>query len=57
MYGGEMSGLFVYNGGQGTIENCDIFGHTNYQEVAIRGGNPVLRAVRFIKAKWAVCFS
>lgn len=43
IHDGKQNGIFVWGNGQGTIEDCDIFGNA-YAGVAIReGGNPIIR--------------
>ncbi|MDZ8107790.1 MAG: right-handed parallel beta-helix repeat-containing protein [Nostoc sp. DedQUE12a] len=42
IHDGKQFGVYVWENGQGVVENCDIFG--NFAGVAIKqGGNPVIR--------------
>ena len=57
MYGGNQSGVFIYENGLGTFEDNDIFGNA-YSEVLIAtGGNPTLRRNRIDGSKQASVFS
>ena len=52
IYGGQMSGIFFYQNAHGTIENCDIFGHVNNQEVVIQeGSDPTLQSCKIHDGK------
>jgi parallel beta-helix repeat protein len=51
IYDGKENGVFVYDNGKGTVEDCDIYGNT-YSGVEIKtGGDPVIRQCRIYDGK------
>ena len=51
IHDGKKAGVFVWDNGQGTVEDCDIFGNT-LAGVAIKtGGNPVIRRCKIHDGK------
>lgn len=53
IHDGKSNGVWVYDGAQGTLEDCDISG-TYWSAVRIEeGGNPILRRCKVSKSKQA----
>jgi parallel beta-helix repeat protein len=48
---GKQGGVFVYENGQGTLEDNDIFGNATAGVSIMRGGNPTLRRNRIHEGK------
>ncbi|MDX8400010.1 MAG: right-handed parallel beta-helix repeat-containing protein [Gallionellaceae bacterium] len=46
IYDGEHGGIAVYDNGQGTLEDNDIFGNAKAGVTIFEGGNPTLRRNR-----------
>ncbi|WP_199250225.1 right-handed parallel beta-helix repeat-containing protein [[Phormidium] sp. ETS-05] len=43
MHDGKQSGVFVDENGQGTVEDCDIFGNASAGVIIQQGSNPTIR--------------
>ena len=51
VHGAGDAGVFVFDGGKGTVEGCDIFGNANSGIHSQQRGNPVVRRCRIHRGK------
>jgi parallel beta-helix repeat protein len=51
IHDGKQSGIYVFGNGQGTVEQCDIFGNAHSGVAISTGGNPVIRGCKIHNGK------
>ena len=53
IHNGKQAGIFVYENGQGILEDNEIFANAHAGVEIVEGGNPILRRNRISKNGWA----